>query len=106
MLLAYGVKSVNLRHLRYFLAIAETGNVTRAAAKARVAQPALSRQVRALERELGVPLLERSPSGVTLTPAGEAFARGARRVIALITGALDRADLTAAGQRGRVVLGA
>src|SRR5258708_277570 len=100
MFCAHGEKSVNLRHLRYFLAIIDTGNVTKAAARARVAQPALSRQVRALERELRVPLLDRSPSGVTPTPAGEAFARGAAQVLAAITASLDRADMTAAGQRG------
>jgi DNA-binding transcriptional LysR family regulator len=60
----------DLRRLRYFLAVAEERNVTRAAERLHVAQPALSRQVRQLEQELGVELLERGPQGVTPTEAG------------------------------------
>jgi DNA-binding transcriptional LysR family regulator len=61
----------DLRRLRYFLAVAEERNVTRAAERLHVAQPALSRQVRQLEQELGVELLERGPQGVTPTEAGQ-----------------------------------
>jgi DNA-binding transcriptional LysR family regulator len=71
-----------------------------------VAQPAVTRQVRDLERELGVALLERHSKGVTPTLAGEAFARGAMRVLADLTAALERAEATADGVRGRVVIGA
>jgi DNA-binding transcriptional LysR family regulator len=64
---------MELRHLRYFLAVGEALNFTKAAARLRVAQPALSRQMRDLEHEIGVDLLRRSPRGVTLTPEGKLF---------------------------------
>jgi len=72
---------LELRHLRYFVAVAEEGSLTRAGARLRVAQPAISRQIRQLEREIGAPLLERSPKGVKLTAAGAAFLVEARRAI-------------------------
>lgn len=97
---------MELRHLRYFVAVAGIGNLSRAASQLRVAQPALTRQVRDLERELGVALLERHPKGVTPTLAGEAFARGAMRVLADTAAALELAEATADGVRGRVVFGA
>ena len=62
---------MELRHLRYFLAVAEALNFTKAAAQLRVAQPALSRRVQDLEDEIGVDLLKRSPRGVTLTAEGK-----------------------------------
>jgi len=98
--------AVHLRYLRYFVAVGETRNLSRAAAQLNVAQPALSRQIRDLERELGVELLERHPKGVTPTPAGEALIHGAPRILANTVIALERAEATAAGRRGRVVLGA
>src|SRR5438067_1781311 len=97
--------AVHLRYLRYFVAVGETRNLSRAAAQLHVAQPALSRQIRDLERELGVELLERHPKGVTPTPAGEALIHGAPRILANTAIALERAEATA-GRRGRVVLGA
>lgn len=70
---------MELRHLRYFVAIAETGSLTLAAEKRlHTAQPSLSRQIRDLEREVGVELLTRSPQGTALTPAGRAFLDHAR----------------------------
>src|ERR1700749_4966511 len=72
----YGME---LRHLRYFIAVAEEGSLTVAASRRlHTAQPSLSRQIRDLEYEVGVPLLERSVHGVALTPAGRAFRDPAR----------------------------
>jgi DNA-binding transcriptional LysR family regulator len=97
---------LDLRHLRYFVTVARTRNMSRAAAELRVAQPALSRQMRDLEHELGVTLLDRHPKGVTPTIAGETFARGAAQTLSDLVWALERAVATAAGRRGRVVVGA
>jgi LysR family transcriptional regulator, benzoate and cis,cis-muconate-responsive activator of ben and cat genes len=73
---------VELRHLRYFVAVAELENVSRAAAqRLHVAQPSLSRQIRDLEDEVGVPLLERTPRAVRLTNAGRAFLVEARAIL-------------------------
>src|SRR3989475_11928798 len=69
---------MELRHLRYFVAVAEDLGFARAARRLRVAQPALSKQIRDLETELGVTLFERLPRGVRLTPAGGAFLADAR----------------------------
>src|SRR5437899_12471857 len=66
---------MELRHLRYFLAVGEALNFTKAAAQLRVAQPALSRQVQDLEDEIGVDLLRRSPRGVRLRPEERLFLR-------------------------------
>jgi LysR family transcriptional regulator, benzoate and cis,cis-muconate-responsive activator of ben and cat genes len=73
---------VELRHLRYFVAVAEMENVSRAATqKLHVAQPSLSRQIRDLENEVGVPLLERTARAVRLTDAGRAFLDEARAIL-------------------------
>jgi DNA-binding transcriptional LysR family regulator len=72
---------MELRHLRYFVAVAEEENVTRAAEKLHVSQPALSRQVRDLEDELGISLLERKAHSVELTDAGRMFLEEARAVL-------------------------
>jgi LysR family hca operon transcriptional activator len=84
---------VELRHLRYFVAVAEEGSLTVAAEKRlHTAQPSLSRQIRDLEHEVGVPLLSRSVHGVELTPAGRAFLDHARL-------ALTQAEAAAAAAR-------
>ena len=80
---------MELRHLRYFLAVAEFGSLNRAAAHLLVAQPSLSRQIRSLEHQLGRPLLERSARGVALTPAGAALAAHARQLLALEAATAD-----------------
>ena len=72
---------MELRHLRYFVAVAEAGSFLRAASRLRVAQPALSKQIRDLEREVGVSLFERLPRGARLTPAGEQFLPDARNAL-------------------------
>src|ERR1700730_2550590 len=72
---------MELRHLRYFLAVGEASNFTKAAARLRVAQPALSRQMQDLEDEIGVDLLRRSPRGVTLTAEGRLFLEEVRELL-------------------------
>lgn len=73
---------MELRHLRYFVAVAEQGNVSRAARKLFIAQPPLSAQLRQLEEEVGAALFTRLPRGVRLTPAGESFLEDARAILA------------------------
>jgi DNA-binding transcriptional LysR family regulator len=80
---------MELRQLRYVVAVAEEGNFTRAAARAHVAQPAVSQQIAQVERELGAPLFERSPRGVALTAAGAAFLPYARAALAAATAGSD-----------------
>jgi len=92
---------VELRHLRYFLAIADAGSMTAAAERLRIAQPSLSRQVRDLERAVGRELLERSASGVRLTGAGRALYEQARRFVELE--ASTRALVRRAGEVDDVV---
>src|SRR5436190_22972397 len=76
---------MELRHLRYFVAVAEEGSLTHAAERRlHTAQPSLSRQIRDLEAEVGVPLLTRTVRGVELTPAGKAFLDHARLALSQI----------------------
>jgi len=74
--------ALELRHLRYFLAVVEAGSIGRAAERVSITQPALSRQMHDLERLVGVPLLERNPKGVAVTAAGETFSYDAQRLLA------------------------
>jgi DNA-binding transcriptional LysR family regulator len=87
--------TVELRHLRCFLAIAEEGNLTRAAARSHVTQPALSRTLQQLEAHLGVRLVDRSTHHLQLTDAGLAFRDRAARAVAAVDEALDPARLGA-----------
>ncbi|MGN1056276.1 MAG: LysR substrate-binding domain-containing protein [Comamonas sp.] len=73
---------MELRHLRYFVAVAEQGNVSQAARKLFIAQPPLSQQLKQLEEEIGTPLFVRLPRGVRLTPAGESLLEDARAILA------------------------
>jgi len=96
---------MELRHLRYFLAVAEEGNVTRAAERLHISQPPLSQQLKDLERTLGVTLFHRSPQGVTLTAAGDAFLIEARRILQATQQARDVAVRAAQGQTGTLRVG-
>jgi DNA-binding transcriptional LysR family regulator len=97
---------VQIQQLRYFLAVAEVRHFTRAAASLRVAQASLSKQVAALEHDLGAPLFRRARGNITLTPAGEALLPLARRILADVdTARREIEDLTGL-RRGRVRIGA
>ena len=97
---------MELRHLRYFVAIAEAGSVTLAAQKRlHTAQPSLSRQIRALEEEIGVPLMTRGVRGVTLTAAGQAFLDQARLILAQTQVAIDTARKVASPAKPRFSVG-
>jgi LysR family transcriptional regulator, benzoate and cis,cis-muconate-responsive activator of ben and cat genes len=96
---------MELRHLRYFIGVAEAENVSRAALKLHVSQPALSRQIRDLEEELGFSLLTRSAKSVRLTEAGRAFLTEARAVLARAEDAVGAARSIANGTRGELHVG-
>jgi DNA-binding transcriptional LysR family regulator len=94
-----------LRHLRYFAAVAEELNFSRAAERLHMAQPPLSAAIRQLERELGVDLFTRTSREVKLTDAGRAFLNGARRTLAEAERAMEDAKRAAAGELGRLRIG-
>jgi DNA-binding transcriptional LysR family regulator len=96
---------MELRHIRYFLAVAEQGNFTRAAAKLGIGQPPLSQQIRDLETEIGTALFHRVPHGAELTAAGEAFLPQARASLAAADTAKLSAQRAARGETGRLALG-
>lgn len=97
--------AIELRHLRYVIAVAETGQLTRAASRLHIAQPALSQSLARVERELGAPLFDRHPTGVTLTAAGEAFVAHAREAVAAGDAAVTAARQSARSSSGRLVFG-
>ena len=96
---------MELRHLRYFVAVAEALNLTKAAARLRVAQPALSRQMQSLEEEIGVDLMRRSSRGVTLTAGGKLFLDEARDVIARTDESVNKVRALARGEYGELQIG-
>lgn len=96
---------MELRHLRYFVAVAEELHFGRAATRLHLAQPPLSRQIRALEDEVGVALLARTNRRVTLTEAGQVFLEGARRTLAQADAAVSDARRAERGEIGRLALG-
>lgn len=96
---------MELRHIRYFLAVAEEGNVTRAAEKLGIGQPPLSQQILALEREMGVQLFRRTGHGVSLTEAGESLLADARRLLDDAQLAVLNAQRAGRGETGRLNLG-
>jgi len=96
---------MELRHLRYFVAVAHEGHVTRAAEKLHIQQPPLSQQIRALEREIDAALFVRHPRGVSLTDAGRSFLADAEQILAQAEHAKIRARRTARGEVGRIAVG-
>ena len=96
---------MELRHLRYFLILAEEGNFTRAAAKIGIGQPPLSQQIRDLEDEVGAKLFHRVPHGAELTAAGAAFLAEAKASVASAEQAKIAAQRANRGETGRLSLG-
>jgi DNA-binding transcriptional LysR family regulator len=97
--------AMELRHLRYFLAVAEEGNFTRAAARLGIGQPPLSQQIRDLETEIGAMLFHRVPHGAELTAAGAAFLPEAKASLAAAEKARLAAQSANRGETGRLSLG-
>jgi DNA-binding transcriptional LysR family regulator len=96
---------MELRHLHYFIAVAEEASVTRAAARLGLAQPPLSQQMQQLERQIGVALFHRLPRGVALTEAGQRLLRDARVILAQLEQAADNARAAARGELGSIRIG-
>lgn len=96
---------MELRHLRYFVAVAEERHFGRAAERLHMAQPPLSQQIRQLEAELGLTLLARTTRRVDLTPAGATYLERAREILRAVDDAADEAARTAAGRTGRLLVG-
>jgi DNA-binding transcriptional LysR family regulator len=96
---------MELRHIRYFLAVAEESNVTRAAERLGIGQPPLSHQIHALEKEIGTRLFRRTGHGVVLTEAGEAFAIDAKKLLQDARQAVEKAQSAARGELGQLNIG-
>ncbi|HXI70509.1 MAG TPA: LysR substrate-binding domain-containing protein [Verrucomicrobiae bacterium] len=96
---------MELRHLRYFVAVAEEQNVTRAAVQLHVSQPPLSRQIRNLEDELAIALFDRDANTVRLTEAGRVFLAEARIILRRAEDAVAMARAVAGGKRGEIHVG-
>jgi len=97
---------LDLRRIRYFVAVAEEGSFTRAAARLRISQPPLSQAIKALEHEMGVKLLTRNRRGVVPTDAGLVFLREARHIVGAFKTAIDKTLHVAAGKGGTLRIGA
>lgn len=96
---------MELRHLRYFRAVAEDLSFSKAARRLRIAQPALSRAVQELESELGAPLIDRSRRSIRLTPGGEVFLRESEMLFERLEEAVRKVRRASAGQDGELRLG-
>jgi DNA-binding transcriptional LysR family regulator len=96
---------MELRHLRYFVTVAEEGHITRAAERLGIQQPPLSQQIQALERELDAQLFRRKPRGVDLTPAGRALLDEARIILSRAEEAVAATRRAVRGEAGRIGLG-
>src|SRR6476646_7711862 len=96
---------MELRHLRYFVGVGEEQHYGRAARRLGIAQPALSRQIQDLERELGFALFDRLPRGVKLSAAGKLFLDDAQRILQEVDEAKLRAERVASGKAGTLRIG-
>jgi DNA-binding transcriptional LysR family regulator len=96
---------MELRHLRYFVTVAEEQNISRAAARLYVSQPPLSRQIRDLERELRMTLFKRTPTAIELTEAGKVFFMEAKAVLQRVDDAVELSKAAGSGRRGQVRVG-
>lgn len=97
--------AIELRHLRYFVAVAEEGHITRASERLEMQQPPLSQQIKSLEQQLGVQLFRRKARGVELTDAGQTFFDDARGVLSQLERAIESTRRTARGEQGRICVG-
>lgn len=97
--------AIALHHLRYFVAVAQERNVSRAAARLHISQPSLSAQIQYLEKQVGTTLVHRNNRGITLTPSGEAFLRHATAALEAAAAAVEAARLAERGQTGTVKVG-
>ncbi len=96
---------MELRHLRYFIAVAEEENIRRAAEHLHIAQPALSRQMHQLEEEIECALFDRLPRGIRLNAAGQAFLESAREILDQTQAAIVHVRRVANGQAGQLRIG-
>lgn len=96
---------LDIRQMRYVVEVADRGNFSRAADRLRIAQSALSQQIRKVERELGFDLFDRHPRGASVTSAGAAFVEDARAAVSTFDEAVERAGRRARGESGRLRLG-
>ena len=96
---------MELRHLRYFIAVAEEGHIGRAATRLHISQPPLTRQIQQLEEVLGVQLFIRTPRGMELTPAGELLLQEARNIRSVVEQAAERTQRAGQGKLGRLDIG-
>jgi DNA-binding transcriptional LysR family regulator len=96
---------MEFRHLRYFLAVAEAGHLTRAAARLNIKQQPLSQQIKALENHLDMVLFRRHSKGMALTESGEFFLEEARRILDSIAVMEQRMARVTKGVRGRLAIG-
>jgi DNA-binding transcriptional LysR family regulator len=96
---------VELRHLRYFIAVAEERHFGRAAERLHIAQPPLSQQIRRFEAEIGEPLLYRTTRSVALAPAGEVLLERGREILAAADSAVEDARRAARGEYGHLAIG-
>jgi DNA-binding transcriptional LysR family regulator len=96
---------IELKHLRYFITVAEEGNVTRAADRLGIQQPPLSQLIKSIEQTLDVQLFRRKPRGVELTDAGRAFLDNGRAVLSQLDHTFEATRRTARGEQGKISVG-